>query len=265
MGRWSSPRSDQTSPALKGTDNSYFGIAEVGVFFCEAMHSIPKDLDELLDAGNCPLCEMSRLEEFAFVGSLTHQCYHEDRVIEDLLSRRFCSYHAWEAARIASHDTFALILEGLLKTEPLLQQGSTESILPGFSKMVEKRSSCLVCEFKQDREDFWAGRFVERIDDPAFRSSYRQSFGICFIHLAGIFEKLQSQENRRLILEHHIAKVKELAEEINRLRADGHFRGLGPRGEILARATRKLFGRRGNLSQGDQETTSRIAMEVERT
>jgi hypothetical protein len=151
-----------------------------------------------------------------------------------------------------------------LKTEPLLQQGSAESILHEFSMMAEKRSSCLVCEFKRDREDFWAGRFVERMNDPAFRSAYQQSFGICFIHLARIVGKLQSKEERRLLLEHHIGQVKELAEEIARLRADGHFRGLGPRGEILACATRKLFGRRGNLSPGDPERTSRIAMGVER-
>lgn len=118
----------------------------MGVFFCEAMYSRPKDLDELLVSGNGSLCETYRLEEFAFVGSKAYPCYHEDRVI----------------------------------------------------------------------------------------------------------------------LEHHIATVKDLAEEITTLRADGHFLELGSRGEILARAARKLFGRRGDISRGDQRATSRITMKVER-
>ncbi len=205
------------------------------------MKKIPETIDEMLATPGCPICGVMRHEEFNFIVSLACECSRSGEVPASLIEHPFCNYHAWEVGKIASHDTWALILVALLEKSSEGQR--IDAMTPSLP---DPTKSCLLCLRIRDREAYWLGQLAHRLRSPEFQEQYRQSGGLCLPHARAMQSSFPQEARAADLPEHARRGIAAVIEKLIQTRMQNEFRYMGRGHGNVALATEMLFGRRGH-------------------
>lgn len=151
------------------------------------------DLVAAMRRDGCPLCRVLAEAELRWMDAFVHERGQAPEALRVFCERGgFCRSHAWQfhrrAALALTGAPVAEMYEGLLRRDIAhLEQLALD--LPAdrrprrLRRSLLGRRACPACERADARQEAKAEAFVVALNEPAVRSSYCDSDGLCVQHL----------------------------------------------------------------------------------
>jgi len=229
-----------------------------------AQHAGAKDatraeLEHALTRTGCAVCRRSRLEVERALDFTLYEMVNEDKVRREVRAGLgYCNRHAWQLREVRSSALgMALLyrdalheLEAQLDRLPLPQPRTRmDKFHAQAQEATTPRKECAACTLQAEIEGRYLATFMSALTEPSFVERFRQSDGLCRLHLKQALGKTTDAETARALLEAQREIHRRLLGQLNELIRKSEYRAerqeFGPEGESWLRAVELLSSPKG--------------------
>jgi len=212
-----------------------------------------EDVDAAMCLGTrgCPICRSLEDSVFDFFAQWQYRLATDEETqaahAEEL---GFCPIHTWQLLAMSSPCGASVGHARLVETVADRLREMGRNVIDGSQAggLVRDSGNCRVCGFLRRSELERISRLVPLIHDPASRSLYDRSRGVCLRHLGMLLDSCTAPEEREFLIAHAVRRFEEDSEDMQSfaIKHEGLRRGLQNRDEKDAyrRALARIAGGR---------------------
>ena len=212
-------------------------------------------LDALKEQG-CPVCFLLRKNTQKFMDDFLYESVNDPGLRKEIKdSSGFCNRHAWQLQKFGDGFGLGIIYDYLMqfvleKLKEVNGSGvSIKTLLTQLDKDEQAKKSCIFCKEEKGGEGRYISVFLDNFDDSELKFVYKNSFGLCLLHLNLAINKCKNKKFANEIINIESAKFASLIAELKEFLRKHDYRfskeKFGKEGDSWIRAIEKLSGKEG--------------------
>ena len=164
----------------------------------------------------CPVCQHIAKYASDFFAHWQYQISIEEQAQDKFAAELgFCPLHTWQLLALSSPHGASVGYARLVEQIAIrLKEKIGNTTGDKVQRLVRNSRNCRICELIRVAEEEYIQRLSEMISEPAARSQYVRSQGVCLRHLGLLMDTVSQPEVLNLLISHAAQRFEEDAEDM---------------------------------------------------
>jgi hypothetical protein len=181
---------------------------------------------------NCPLCSIITDYEFNLLAKIQYDITFDENFRKQIASEGgFCDFHFRQFKKIANAKTNMFLLLSIIESEVYMN--------------IDFENHCRICKSIDLLEKKLIENAVDLFHDFEFQDIFKNSYGLCNVHIKTVLQGIKEEELRNWIIKTHREQIERLKLDLNSMiSVESYFEISADKRKLIGFIIEKFAGRK---------------------